>query len=175
MHFFSFRMVLITASYTMLWTSVHSSSGTLSIRSNALNIHQFHSIIVRDFIYVIFEWPSGFPYFLPLKSEFCNKEFMIWATVSSRSCFCWLYKASPSLTTKNIINLILALMIFVLMILIWWCPWVVISCAVGRGCLLWPMCSLGKTVSLCPVFFFCTLSPNMPVTSCISWLPTSAF
>ena len=29
---------------------------------------------------------------------------MIWATVSSRSCFCWLYRASPSLAAKNIIN-----------------------------------------------------------------------
>ena len=40
---------------------------------------------------------------------------MIWVTVSSRSCFCWLYRASPSLTAKNIINLIL-------MLTIWWCP-----------------------------------------------------
>ena len=30
---------------------------------------------------------------------------MIWATVSSRFCFCWLYRASPSLATTNIINL----------------------------------------------------------------------
>ena len=40
---------------------------------------------------------------------------MIWATVSSRSCFCWLNKASPFLAAKNIINLILVLTI-------WWCP-----------------------------------------------------
>ena len=40
-------------------------------------------------------------------TEFGNKEFMIWATVSSRSCFCWLYRASPSLAAKNIINMIL--------------------------------------------------------------------
>ena len=32
------------------------------------------------------EWSSGFLYFLQYKSEFCN-EFMIWATVSSQSCF----------------------------------------------------------------------------------------
>jgi len=44
-----------------------------------------------------------------------NKEFMIWATVSSWSCFCWLYRASPSLAAKNIINLISVLTI-------WWCP-----------------------------------------------------
>ena len=40
---------------------------------------------------------------------------MIWATVSSWFCFCWLYRASPSLAAKNIINLILLLTI-------WWCP-----------------------------------------------------
>ena len=40
---------------------------------------------------------------------------MIWVTVSSWSCFCWLYRASPSLAAKNIINLISVLTI-------WWCP-----------------------------------------------------
>ena len=40
---------------------------------------------------------------------------MIWDPVSSWSCFCWLYRASPSLAAKNIINLILVLTI-------WWCP-----------------------------------------------------
>ena len=40
---------------------------------------------------------------------------MIWATVSSRSCFYWLYRASSSSAAKNIINLISVLTI-------WWCP-----------------------------------------------------
>ena len=40
---------------------------------------------------------------------------MIWATASSRSCFCWLYRASPSLDAKNIISLTSVLTI-------WWCP-----------------------------------------------------
>ena len=40
---------------------------------------------------------------------------MIWATVSSWCCFCWLYRASPSLAAKNIINLILILTM-------WWHP-----------------------------------------------------
>jgi len=122
---------------------------------------------------------------------------MIWAIVSSRSCFCWLYTASPSLATKTVINLISVLTI-------WWYPcvkletWVrslgwedllkkemathssipawripgteepgrlqsmgservrhdwatslhfmckVISCVVEKGCLLWPVCSLGR-------------------------------
>ena len=39
---------------------------------------------------------------------------MIWATVSSQSCFCCLYRASPYLAANNIINLILVLTI-------WWC------------------------------------------------------
>ena len=81
----------------------------------------------------------GFLYFLQLKSEFGNKEFMIWATVSSQSCFCWLYRASPSLAAKNIINLISVLTI-------WWCPCIELSCVAGRGCFLWLVHSLGKTL-----------------------------
>ena len=38
LHFFSMRMVLIPVCYTMSWTSVHSSSGSLSIRSSPLNL-----------------------------------------------------------------------------------------------------------------------------------------
>ena len=38
LHFFSLGMVLIITFCTMLGTSIHSSSGTLSIRSNYLNI-----------------------------------------------------------------------------------------------------------------------------------------
>ena len=38
LYFFFLGMVLTTASYTMSWTSVHHSSGTLSIRSNPLNL-----------------------------------------------------------------------------------------------------------------------------------------
>ena len=36
--FFFFGMVLFTVSCTILWTSVHSSSGTLSTRSSPLNL-----------------------------------------------------------------------------------------------------------------------------------------
>ena len=54
-------------------------------------------------------------FFLQFKSEFCNKEFMIWATVSPWYCFRWLYRASSSLAANNIINLLLLLTI-------WWCP-----------------------------------------------------
>ena len=51
----------------------------------------------------------------------------------------------------------------------------VFSCVVGRGCLLWPLRSLGKTlISLCPASF-CIPRPNLPVTPGVSWLPTFAF
>ena len=101
-------------------------------------------------IWVIPEWSSGFPYFLQFKSEFGNKEFMVWATVSSLSCFCWLYRASPSLAAKNIINLILVLTI-------WWC---LKAAPVGRGCLLWPVHFLGKTL----LVFALLIKWNNPVT-----------
>ena len=45
---------------------------------------------------------------------------MIWATISSLSCFCWLYRASPSVAAKNIISLISILAIC-------WCPCVELS------------------------------------------------
>ena len=58
--------------------------------------------------------------FIQLNPKFDNMEFMIWATVSSWSCFCWLYRASPSLAEKNITNLISVMTI-------WWCPCVELS------------------------------------------------
>ena len=64
---------------------------------------------------------------------------MIWATVSSQSCFCWLYTAFPSLAAKNIINLISVLTI-------WWCPCVVSSLVLLEEGVLWPVHSLGKTL-----------------------------
>ena len=85
--------------------------------------------------------------------EFCNKEFMIWATVSSKSCFYWLYRAFPSLAAKNTINLILVLTI--------WSIWSltfgdvhVYSHLLGcwKGCLLWPACSPDKILLDFPCF-----------------------
>ena len=93
---------------------------------------------------------------------------MIWATVSSWSCFCWLCGVSPSSAAKNIINLISVLTI-------WWCPRVVLSHVVGRGCLQWPsVSSWQNSVSLC-LASYCTPRSNLPVSSGISWLPTFAF
>ena len=59
---------------------------------------------------------------------------MIWITVRSWSCFSWLYRASPSLADSDfgIDHLVM-----------FRCR--VFSCVVGRGCLLWPVHSPGKT------------------------------
>ena len=67
-------------------------------------------------------------------------ELMIWTIVSSKSCFCWLFRTSPSSAAKNIINLILVIDHLVMST----CR--VISCVVGRECLLWPVNPLGKTL-----------------------------
>ena len=65
---------------------------------------------------------------------------MIWATVCSRSCFCSLYRASPSIAAKNKIILVLVLTIR-------WCPCVESSLVLlERGCLLWLVHSLGITL-----------------------------
>ena len=64
---------------------------------------------------------------------------MIWATISLCSCFCWLYRASPALAAKNIINLISVLPT-------WWYPCGVISHVFGGERLLWPERFLDKTL-----------------------------
>ena len=86
---------------------------------------------------------------------------MIWATVSSQSYFCWMYRASPSLPTGNIINLISILTI-------WWC-----SC-VESSVVLLEESVFYDSLSLSPASFF-TLRPNLPVTPDVSWLPAFAF
>ena len=93
---------------------------------------------------------------------------MIWTTVSSWSCFCWLYRASPPLAEKNIINLILALTI-------WWCPCVECSLVLLEKGVCYDLCVLlQNSVNLCSASF-CTPKPNFPVTPVISWLPTFVF
>ena len=76
-----------------------------------------------------------FPHFLQFKSEFGNTEFMIWATVSSRSCFCWMYRAFPSLAAKNIINMIS-------MLNTWWCPYVESSLVLLKEGVCYDQCVL---------------------------------
>ena len=49
LHFFFLGMALVTASCTVLWTSVYSSLGTLSTRSNPLNLFITLHCIIRGF------------------------------------------------------------------------------------------------------------------------------
>ena len=137
LHFFFLGMALISASCTMSQTSFHNSSGTLSIRPNPLYLSlPLYNPKGFDLgqTWVVY-W---FSVLSSMKSEFGKKEFMIWATVSFWSCFCWLYRASPCSAATNIINLISVFTI-------WWCPCVE-SSLVGRGCLLWPVHSFDETL-----------------------------
>ena len=59
LHFFFLGMVLVTASCTVSWTSVHSSSGTLSIRSNPLNPCDFSLLLILSFSFLKFSLYSS--------------------------------------------------------------------------------------------------------------------
>ena len=109
----------------------------------------------------------GHAWMVQFKSEFGNKEFMIWATVSSQFSFCWLYRASLSLAAKNMIN--------DFSIDHWWCPCIESSlCHWKRVFAMSSAFSWENSISLWPASF-CTPRSNLPVTPCISWLPTFAF
>ena len=113
------------------------------------------------------EWSSDFPHFLQFKSEFGNKEFMIWAIVSSWSCFCWLNRASPSLAAKNIINLISILTIR-------WRPCVESSFVLlGEGVCYDQCILLAKLLAFALLHF--VLQGQICLLLQVSWLPTFAF
>ena len=98
------------------------------------------------------------------KSEFGNKLFIIWATISSRSCFCWLYRASPFLAAENIINLISVSTI-------WWCPCVESSLVLLEEGVCYDQCILLAEA-------FALLHSVLQGQICllgVSWLPTFAF
>ena len=94
---------------------------------------------------------------------------MIWATVSSMSCFCCRYRASPSLAAKNTISLISVLTI-------WWCSCVESFLVLLEEYVCYDQCVLLAKfyVSLCSASF-CTPRPNLCITPGISSLPTFAF
>ena len=115
-----------------------------------------------DYILCSHRWRSS------IQSKNKDPELTAAQIISSSSSFCWLYRASPSLAAKNIINL-------VSLLTIWLCLRVELSRVFGRGCLLWPVHSLGKTLLAFALLHFVFPRPNLPVTSGISWLPTFAF
>ena len=92
---------------------------------------------------------------------------MIWATVSSRSSFNWLFRDSSSLPAKNI-----SIWFY---ITIWWCTRVESSLGLlKRMFAVTSMFSWQNSVSLCPASF-CTLRPNLPIILSTSWLSTLTF
>ena len=113
------------------------------------------------------EWSSGFPYFLQFKPEFCNNKLMIWATVSSRSCFCWLcsFYIFGCKEYNQFYFCINPLVISTCRLG---------SCIVGRGFSIISVLSWQNSISPCPASF-CTPRPNVPVTPGISWHPMCAF
>ena len=76
---------------------------------------------------------------------------MIWATVSSKYCFYWLYRASPSVAAENMINLILILTI-------WLCPCIKLSLGCWKRVFamtsVLSVCSLDKTLLAFPLLHF---------------------
>ena len=147
-------MVLINASCSVSRTSIHSSSGTLLpdlIPWIYLSLPLYNRKgfdLGHTWMATELNWmASDFPYFLQFKSEFCNKELMIWATASSWSCFYWLYRASSSSVAKNIINLILAWTI-------WWCPSVELSLVLLEEGICYNQCVPLTTLSAFALFHF---------------------
>ena len=83
LYFFFLGMVLITASCTMLWTSVHSFSGTLSIRYNPLNL--FVTSTVKSERIWFRSYLNGlvvFPTFFSLSQNFAIRSSEAQATLS---------------------------------------------------------------------------------------------
>ena len=93
---------------------------------------------------------------------------MIGATISSRSCFYWLYRASPSSTVKNITNLISLLTI-------WWFPCLESSLVFEKRVFaVTNVFSPQNAVSLYPAWSSIP-RPNVPLTPGVSWLPYFCF
>ena len=91
---------------------------------------------------------------------------MIWAIASPRSWFSWLYRASPSLATKNIINLISILTI-------WWCPCVESSLVLLEECVCYDQCVL--LAKLCYPLPCFTLYSKAKLACYSRYLSTSYF
>ena len=101
------------------------------------------------------------------KSEFCNKKFIIWATVSSQYCFYWLNRASPSLAAKCIMNLISVLTI-------WYCPCVESSLMLLEEGVCYDQCILLAKLLAFELLHFVLLDQTPTVSRSISWLPAIA-
>ena len=95
---------------------------------------------------------SGFAYFFQFKSEFCNKELMIWATVNSQFCFVYCIELLH-LRLQRIWS-------------IWfqhWSPYVGSSLVLLEDSVFYDQWVFWQnSVSLCPASF-CAAWPNLPL------------
>ena len=125
---------------TMLWTSVLNSSGTLSTRSSPLNLFVTSTVYSKGIWFRSYlKGLMVFPTFFNLSLNFTIRKWwsepqsapsLVFLTVWSFSIFgCKEYNQSDF----GIDHLVMSM-----------CR--VFSCVVGRGCLLWPVRSLGKTL-----------------------------
>ena len=158
-------MVLITDPCTMSWTSIHSSSGTLSdlipwiYLSTPLYNHK--GIWFRSYLNDMVVFPTFFNLSLNLaiRSSCPEPQFAPALVFADFPIFgCKEYDQSDFSVGHMVMST---------------CR--VFSWVVGRGCLLWLVHSLDKTlISHCPASFSIP-RPNLPVTPGVSWLPTFAF
>ena len=86
---------------------------------------------------------------------------MIWATVSSRSCFSWLYRAFPSLVAKNIIRLISVLTT-------WWCPCVESSLVLLEEGVCYDHCDLLAELLAFALLHFVLLKAKFALEYCMT-------
>jgi len=91
-----------------------------------------------------------------------------WASVCSRSCFYWLYRASPSSAAKNRISLISVLTI-------WWCSCVESSLVLLETVFAMTSVFTGQNSVILCCASFCTPRPNLPVIPVPPWHLTFAF
>ena len=84
LHFFFLRMVLVAGSCTVSQNSVHSSSSTLSTRSNPLNVFVTSTVVIwfRSYLNGLVAFPTFFNLSLNFAIRSSRSE-----PVSSRSCF----------------------------------------------------------------------------------------
>ena len=141
-------MVLILAYCTILQTSVHSSLGTLSIRSNPLNLFvtstvQLSGIWFRSHLNGLVVFPTFFNLSLNLAIMSAWSEPQSAPGLIFADCINPLYLGCKEYNQSyfGIDHLSMSM-----------CR--VISCVVGKGCLLWPVHSLGKILLAFALFHF---------------------
>ena len=118
-------MVLFSVSCTILWTSVHSSSGNVLTSYLVPWIYLLPLLRIHTEFYLSPTWlVQCFSRFSLFKPEFCYEKLVIWAALSSRSCFCWPY-ISGQLDNNNTWNPDIALVLR---------NWSFPCCSVAKSC-----------------------------------------